>query len=126
MSFNSNFLSDFGGNLSSIDILTSVSSSSKLTTNLLGTYYGRYFEIGNLLIQFTDFSTGFPEISENGFIYYVNFPKAYSSKPYSIMATSCNTGESAFLTVTNYSTTSFDVHIGNYPTAVSFIAIGPK
>jgi hypothetical protein len=85
MSYNSNFTSNFNGYLSSTDILTSVSNTvGPLTTNLNGggNYYGRYFCFGNLLIQFSDFSSGIDPGSSTEGGYYMYFPYAYDSAPY--------------------------------------------
>jgi hypothetical protein len=50
MSYKSNFLSDFSGNLGTLDILSSVSNPIVIYSSGSTTVYGRYVVLGNLLI----------------------------------------------------------------------------
>jgi len=90
--YNSNFLSKFGGNiLPALDILSSVSDSIEIDSTSSGTvngpYYTRYFCIGNLLIQFSDFSAGIPPTNSSSTQKYINFPIAYDTIPYTVILT---------------------------------------
>lgn len=130
MSFNSNFLSNFAGSITpSIDILTSVSNAVELTTTAGGgPYYGRYFCLGNLLIQFIDLSTNEPgTTSQNTFT--MSFPIAYEESPYTVIITPFNksgNNNNIFTTLISYTLTNFTFHVGNNNGAIQFLAIGPR
>ena len=122
----SNFISNFT-DLSNIDIVSTVSPRIGIYTNLsLNTYYGRYFCIGNLLIQFND-NTPFPnQVNNNS--YQILFPKSYDSNPYTVMLTANNNGNNNPVTVTlqSFTKTSFTFRTDTNSGWVNFIAIGPR
>jgi hypothetical protein len=88
--YNSNFLSNFGGNiLPALDILSSVSGSIAIdsSSTVAGPYYTRYFCIGNLLIQFSDFSGAIPPTNSSSTQQKIYFPIAYDTIPYTVILT---------------------------------------
>lgn len=129
MSNFSGFLSNFVSTDSTInginDILSNVSPS--IETGVTG-YYGRYFYLGDLLIQFssglnttTKLSTG-----ENT----LSFPISFSNTPYCVLvspnnATGTGSNDPAIV-VTSFTSNVFTVNIAGNNTNVSFIAIGPR
>ena len=135
----SGFLSLFTNTTSTNDdILSDVSNqitliSSGTTLNgVKGPYYGRYFYVGNLLIQFSDFSTSYPppsNVTSGGGSATINFPIAFSSKPYAVILTPTNNSGSnlnTYITLTSYTASSFSFHIGNDNGSTGFIAIGHR
>jgi|688.fasta_scaffold75736_4 hypothetical protein len=129
--FNSNFLSNFTNSISSIDILSTVSTPATSVSGWPSTYNARYFYLGDLLIQFSDFSEGFAAnefANSKGQAYSVDFPIAFSSNPYVILVspTVGNSNNYVFTTLTAYSATGFGIYIGNNTGTFSYLAIGPR
>ena len=121
----SNFISNFT-DLSNIDIVSTVSPRIGIYTNLsLNTYYGRYFCIGNLLIQFND-NAPFPNQVNDS--YEILFPKSYDSNPYTVMLTADNNGNNNPVTATlkSFTNTSFTFRTDTNSGWVNFVAIGPR
>jgi hypothetical protein len=130
MTTNSNFISLLGAN--SVDILSSVSAAIELiitnNSNSYTGYYGRYFYLGNFLIQFTDMYGGTTLPTDKfGNNTTINFPIAFpvDTKPYTIIPYSINSGNTP-LTILSATNVSFIVGISNNSCAVGFLAIGPR
>jgi hypothetical protein len=127
MSYKSNFLSDFSGNLGTLDILSSVSNSVVIHGSGSSSSYGRYVVLGNLLIQFSDFSTGSVVAFASGSDTTFNFPHPYDSVPYSVVAQGYKTNNTAVdITIFNITSTSFTFHVSTSDGGITFIAIGPR
>jgi hypothetical protein len=128
--YNSNFLSNFGGNiLPALDILSSVSSSILIDTTSSGTYYARYFYIGNLLIQFSDFSSGIPPTYGSSTENTLTFPIAYDTTPYTVILTPSSSAGSSwniYISLIEITNLNFRFHVGNNDGTTGFIAIGPR
>ena len=130
---NSDILSLFGGS-NNIDILSTVSDAVILTGNGTGgddKYKGRYFYLGNLLIQFSDFSGHLPNSvnkTSGGSDVSIKFPIAYVSKPFSVILTPTKSGDSDnfYITLREISKTGFKYSIGQNSGNTGFIAIGPR
>jgi len=119
------------GYLSGSNVSASIPLSGTGTEG--GTYNGRYFCIGNLLIQFSDFSSSGPPsrpVTSNGGFHTINFPYAYdtNTKPYAVILTPTKFADhdNMYITLQGYSVTSFNFHLGNNSGNTGFIAIGPK
>lgn len=133
MSLNfSDFISNFSGS-SSIDLITLVSNQiGPLETNLNGggEYYGRYFCLGNLLIQFSDFSQGIEaDSSATGSGYYMNYPIAYDDTPYCVILNGYKQENQNFptnMTITSFSKKKFNFSISSHNGEVCFLVIGPR
>ena len=139
----SGFISTFSNTINSTDIITTVSTVTGLSYILPqggtltpgGSYYGRYFCLGNLLIQFIDsYQAGSPGIFGVGYNYTMYFPIEYTSLPYTVIVTPFNPNPSTstssdnniFTTLTSFTNDTFTFHIGNNDGAISFLAIGPR
>lgn len=123
----SGFISYFDSSSNSIDILSTISDSILCTNTTNNNYYGRYFYLGNLLIQFAD-NTTFPG-NDNTDNYTLNFPIEFSSTPYLVLVCPIkdNTDNTnIYTTVLSQSTTGFGIHIGNNAGAFAWFAIGPR
>jgi hypothetical protein len=123
----SGFISYFDSSSNSIDILSSISDSILCTNTTNNNYYGRYFYLGNLLIQFAD-NTTFPGNDNTG-NYTLNFPIAFSSTPYLVLVCAIKNGSNnynIYTTVLSQNSTSFQIHIGNDDGAFAWFAIGPR
>lgn len=141
----SNILSNFVplGQTSSqgqYDILSGTSASvGPLWTNVVSQqsptiqclYYGRYFCLGDMLIQYIDLSNGnYPatgQASNLGWTMYYPYP--YDTTPYTVMLTPFNpagNNNNIVTTITSINNTSFVFHIGNQAGCVAFLAIGPR
>jgi len=134
MSQNSNYITNFNGSASFIDIISSLSSQIEYVYTVNGTvyqdsgHYARYFYLGNLLIQFSDISPyAYGAATPNKGNITINFPINFSSTPYYIGVTpfSSNTANSP-LTITYFNNVGFSVAVSNNNTYVTFIAIGPR
>jgi hypothetical protein len=137
--FLSPFTSTYGGPSPPYDILSTASLSQELlvvyynsTTSLTG-YYGRYFYVGDLLIQFSDFSVStIPEQANINEEILITFPITYSSNPYSVVVYAYNptTGTTAAgnspVTLNGINTVNFSIAISNNNSAFGFFAIGPR
>ena len=123
--FNSNFISnlmmiDSSSNAQLTDILSNVSDSvpsldsSQESTN----YYGRYFCLGNFLIQFNDApsSTGYAGGGDTS----LTFPYPYDDIPYSVVTTNNSNNNLGF------NKTSITLSTGNFDSSFNFLAIGPR
>ena len=130
---NSDILSLFGGS-NNIDILSTVSDAVILNGEGTGgdnKYKGRYFYLGNLLIQFSDFSGDFPKSltkTSDGNEVDISFPISYDSKPYSVILTPTKSGSSDnfYITLRNITKSGFEYSIGQNKGNTGFIAIGPR
>jgi hypothetical protein len=147
----SNFISKFNASSnntdsSNIDIMTTVSNSIQLqysnagNPSIGGPYYGRYFCVGNLLVQFSDFSTQAQDpsaisLSSNGPIYILSFPNPYETIPYCVIpyvvrlgyetvAPDFNFG--AVATLTYMTEQNFSFRLAAYPAGIGFLSIGPR
>lgn len=129
MSINfSNFISNFT-DLSNIDIVSSVSAEVTLKAIVTGTpsitidVSGRYFCIGNLLIQFNSGTIS----NQTETSYTMPFPYTYESNPYTVILTPTNTsGNRVNVTLESFNTSSFVFEISNNKGWANFIAIGPR
>ena len=125
----SNFISNFT-DLSNIDIVSSVSNSVPLIVDPStdGEVVGKYFCIGNLLIQFS--SSGI--ISDQGTkSFTVPFPYSYDATPYTIMLTGTRKDDNnqVIATLQSFDTSGFTFSISSSSNSggwVNFIAIGPR
>ena len=130
---NSDILSLFGGS-NNIDILSTVSDAVILTGDGTGgdsKYKGRYFYLGNLLIQFSDFSGDLPNSvnkTSGGSDVSIKFPISYDSKPFSVILTPTKSGTSDnfYITLRKITKTGFEYSIGQNKGNTGFIAIGPR
>lgn len=130
MTSNSNFLSNF--NISSgalIDILSTVSGPIPLTassssTDFYYTFYGRYFYLGNLLIQFSDISQGNLPTPGSGKTVTTTFPIPFSAPPYTVLLTA---KAKTYYALLNTTSTTFEAkNEGSDAAAFVFLAIGPR
>lgn len=124
-------MSNFSENLSNKDILKSVSNSVILYNNMNGggTYYGRYFILGNLLIQFSDFSNDNITGSSTQTSFTMFYPTAYDTTPYCVILTPMKKENQNFpcnITLISFNQTSFNFHISTNNGEVSFFVIGPR
>lgn len=130
----SNFISNFSGS-SNIDIVSSVSDNIDLI-NGTSLYQGRYFCIGNLLIQFSDFSNlngvSLYEFSTSG-THTIDFPYQYDNYPYTVILSGFNTtnnnttnNNNVTVTLNSYTDTSFTFRVNSNSGGMSFLAIGPR
>ena len=108
------------------DIMSNVSNVIPLgTSGTQATYFGRYFYLGNLLIQFSDVSyvgTKFSNNTDN-----FTYPKAFSGNPYLIMATSIiYDNVSCAMSYGDNPLTQFNIGFNSNSSNFSFLAIGPK
>ena len=129
MANNSNFTSNFNNTTGIFDILSSVSGSISLSKNIAdGPYNGRYFYLGNLLIQFSDINAGFPSTSAAGSGYNINFPRSFGGTPYSVALYPIShlSGANSNIALTDCNSTTFTFSISGARAAVGFIAIGPR
>ena len=117
----SNFISNFT-DLSNIDIVSSVSGSVVQSGDSM---VGRYFCIGNLLIQFND-NNSFPNQNIGG--YQISFPIAYDATPYTVMltGTDINNNNQVTATLKAFGKTNFSVEIDTNQGWFNFVAIGPR
>lgn len=128
---NSLYSSNFDGSTSDIDILSSISDAISLATNLNGggTYYGRYFCLGDLLIQFTDYSSYSSVASSTQTSFYINYPHQYDTTPYyaSMMPyKSENQNFGAVVNIINFNNVGINFNIHYYNCEVGFLVIGPR
>jgi hypothetical protein len=138
----SNFISTFNGT-DLIDIMSTVSDKSELvfSDGTGGPYYGRYFCVGDLLIQFSSLAgqTTYPsqlELSNNGTIYTLSFPREYDTTPYIVMpfpirlgyqpGTVTDNNWGAVTTLSYITPTNFSFRLSDYAAGVGFLAIGPR
>lgn len=126
----SNLLSNFSGPLNTSDVLTQVSAPVSLTVNpsASSTYYGRYFVIGNLLIQFSSIDQGFPGQFNEATTYTLYYPLSYASTPYSISLTGTTTGGNfpASITLQTVASDNCTFRVSNNNGGVTFFVIGPR
>jgi hypothetical protein len=125
----SNLLSNFSGPLNTSDVLTQVSAPVTLTINPgSSTYYGRYFVIGNLLIQFSSIDQGFPNQLNQATTYTLTYPFAYTSTPYSISLTGTTTSSNypASITLQTFGNSSCTFRVSNNDGGFTFFVIGPR
>lgn len=118
----SNFISNFSGS-SDIDIVSSVSDQKTLVGNTVG----RYFCIGDLLIQFSANTQVLSNQSTGP--YTLPFPYTYDSNPYTVMLTATrnsNDNNSVIATLQSFDASGFTFSISNNKGWVNFIAIGPR
>lgn len=130
---NSDILSLFGGS-NNLDILSTVSDAVILTGDGTGgddKYKGRYFYLGNLLIQFSDFSSEFPNSlskTSGGKDVVINFPISYDTQPYSVILTptKSSSSDNFYITLRMITTSGFEYSIGQNNGNTGFIAIGSR
>lgn len=121
----SNFISNFT-NLSNIDIISSVSGQVTLVANPSTTVQvvGRYFCIGDLLIQF---SSNMLSTNQDETTYTLPFPYPYDATPYTVMLTPTNVGGNRVnVTLQSFDQSSFVFNISNNKGWANFVAIGPR
>ncbi len=131
MTSNSGFTSSFNGTEPVKDIITSVSDSIVLPNNMNGggTYYGRYFCLGDLLIQFTDFSQGINPGSSTPNTYFMNYPIPYTTTPYTVIVSPYKKEDQNFpvnMTIVNIYSNLFTFNLSNRNGEIGFIVIGPR
>ena len=124
----SNFITgNLLADLSNVDLISSVSDKEPLvpSPSLDIQQHGRYFCIGDLLIQFSANTT---LIANQGTIEYtLPFPIPYDSEPYTIMLTGTNTdGNRVNATLKSFNKASFTFSISGSNGWVNFVAIGPR
>ena len=129
----SGFLSNFSGTATpNIDIIKNTSPQiGPLTTSLNGggSYYGRYFCLGDLLIQFSDFSSGISPGSSTQNTFYMEYPLQYDSTPYCVILNSVKQENQNFpcnLTLISFTAIKFTFNISSDNGEVSFLVIGPR
>jgi hypothetical protein len=136
----SGFLSSFQNTLNSpVDLLSlavtdasngSYSTSSGNPYN----YSGGYFNIGNILVQFTNSdpnsTPGKINNLNGGSIYTITFPMSFSDNPWALVASPSNSSNENAGTITVYNDkinkNEFEVYVGNGGgVGLNYIAIGP-
>ena len=125
----SGFLSNFIGTNNSADILSSVSNQQN--TDISGTEENatwRYFVLGELLIQFSD---GIINNLSNGSTRTVTYAVSYDNKPYLVLLTPTNNGDTSkncFVTFKSFSKSDFTFYLPSHydDGAVTFLVIGPR
>jgi hypothetical protein len=132
--FLSNLINTSYGSGSFTDILSTVSPQITLTTSLVDVNYnsiaayGRYFCLGDLLIQFSDNSgnTSPTQAVQSTFTTYYPYP--YESNPYVVLVSSFNSGNTwpSSASLTTYTNSSFNFHISSNNGNISFLVIGPR
>ena len=123
----SGLISYFDSSSNPIDIISAVSDSIQCTNTTNNNYFGRYFYLGNLLIQFAD-NTTIPGNDNTGY-YYLYFPIEFSTTPYLVLVCALKDStdnNNIYATVISQNSTSFGFHIGNNAGAVAWLAIGPR
>jgi hypothetical protein len=131
----SGFLSNFSGATGSssggfTDILSKAIAGTGNTDD--GNYGARYFTIGNILVQFTDFNNSIENLVA-GMQHTITFPKSFVDNPYCVVVTPTaidNRTNSITvlrdLTTDDITPTSFKVYIGGgEKVGLTYIAIGP-
>ena len=124
----SNFISNLSGS-SNIDIVSSVSDQVSLTASPSTTVQvmGRYFCIGDLLIQFSSIMLSKNQ-SKGG--YTLPFPYSYDATPYTVMLTGTNSDDnnnnSVIATLQSFDTSGCSFSISNNQGWSNFVAIGPR
>lgn len=121
----SNFKTNFSGTTSNIDMLSSTSvniSHNNTVTNI--TMSGRYFYLGNLLIQFT--TTTIPNNSDSKSTYDSTFPIAYDATPYMVLTTPLSSGGNTNVTVKSWNTSTVTISPGVNDSIAMFMVIGPR
>lgn len=136
----SGFLSSFQNTLNSpVDLLslavTNVTGTYQISNSSIATIYsGGYFNIGNILVQFTNSdpsaNPGKIDNLSDQTIYTINFPMNFSGNPWGIVACPSNgaSTNSGTVTVFNNQINSnyFEVYVGNGGgVGLNYIAIGP-
>lgn len=123
----SNFISNFT-DLSNIDIVSSVSDRITLiaSPNATAQQYGRYFCIGDLLIQFSSNDSTISNQTTGA--YTLPFPYTYDSTPYTVMLTPTDNGNGNRVNVTlqSFNKSGFSFELINNNGWCTFIAIGPR
>lgn len=125
--FKSNFTTNFSGTTSIMDMLSSTSGDIDLSNNLNNiTLKGRYFYLGNLLIQFT--STIIPNNNDSQSLYQVYFPITYDSnnKPYMILTTPLSNGGNTNVVVNSWTESYAYITPGSNDSFAMFMVIGPR
>lgn len=127
MANNSNFTSNFSNTTSYLDILSSV--STRRDSSLSPGYYSRYFYLGNLLIQFSDISQyGIDTTFLKQTSITLDFPVAFSSKPYCVFLTTGmpGTAGNANVTLNSFTNSTFTCNIAVNNAYILYFAIGPR
>jgi hypothetical protein len=129
----SGFLSNFSGATGSSDGYTDILSKAIAATGNTddGNYGARYFTIGNILVQFTDFNNSIENLVADT-QHTITFPKSFSGNPYCVVVTPTATdGRTNSITVLRDLTTNditstyFKVYIGvGQKVGLTYIAIG--
>jgi hypothetical protein len=129
---NSGFLSTFTGHITpAIDILSTVSTVIGGTIDGTSQYTARYFTMGNILVQFTDFIGPTDKFTTGQ--HTINFPKSFNGKPWCVVATPAVNGQNNAGTLTirtdpsDISSSNFIVYFDSYSGQIglTYIAIGP-
>ena len=122
----SNFIAKFTDS-SNIDIVSSVPNEVSLASlpSITPQVSGRYFCIGDLLIQFN--TNSIPNNQNTG-SYQLDFPISYDDTPYTVMLTGTrqNNNDQVITTLNSFTTSRFTFSIKNNNGWVNFIAIGPR
>jgi hypothetical protein len=131
MTSNSGFQTMFNGSNPITDILTTVSSAIVLSNNMDGggTYKGRYFCLGDLLIQFTDFSSYIGVASSTTGTYSIYYPTPYNVVPYNVMVVPIKVENQNFpvnLTIVDIYNDRFTFNISTHNGEIGFLVIGPR
>lgn len=130
----SNLISNFGGSLPNVDLMSLV--SDPIQVNVTNAYQdtgiyvftARYMCVGSLLIQFSDASNGTSEFySGDGSI---TFPIPYQTTPYMVRIGTLNADGGIVLNLNSWSTTAlyFNITTANddQKPDVTFLSIGPN
>jgi hypothetical protein len=121
----SNFINTTSTSTDILSQCTIVSSSNIYTVS--GSQNDGYFYLGNLLIQFSATTTN---TSSNWHKYnfspiQITFPITYTSQPYSVLITSCSTGNTNAC-IQTISSSGFTFLQQTTEGTVSWVAIGPR
>ncbi len=127
MAQNSNYNTNFNGQ-TVFDILSSVSEPILTAASTYNNYYGYYFYLGDLLIQFTDLQ-GQNLTTKSGGIT-INYPQNFPTTPYIVLTSVCKIGNGSNVNapITLINNIGFVCTLG--PSGNSgvpmFLAIGPR
>lgn len=125
----SGFLTNFENSISLIDMLSTVSVQTSVGQKQQGgntaMTNARYFNLGNLLIQFSDgVSTN---NRANGADYTQYYPVTFSATPYTVLISQTNSNSnSGYATVISAASSSFEFRIGGMDGNITWMAIGPR
>lgn len=125
MAQNSNYITNFNGQ-TLFDILSSLSVATLTPASTYSNYFGYYFYLGDLLIQFTDLQgQNLPTVTGSNVT--INYPLLFPTTPY-IVLVSVFAGGGVNAPITYINNVGFVCNVGPSGNAgvPMFLAIGPR